>query len=383
MKITRMQAAVTAVSLNVLTATLHADSFGSGLNEFSIDLVEVGNPGNPDDTGTTGSYHSVFGGVPYIFRIGSYEVSEEMINNANAEGNLGITIDIRGPNKPATSVSWNEAARFVNWLNEQAGFTHAYKFAVQPGELGYDSNASIELWTTGDNGYDANNPFRNSNAFYFLPSEDEWYKAAYYSGSGATYYDYATQSDQPTQPTPVFGGTSSGTAVFQQFALTSPADFNDAGGLSHFGTMAQMGNVGEWVESGNDGINNEVDELRTQRGGRWNDTIGFIRSSWNGTTARPTDVNDKVGFRIAARTIDPAESVDITSFTVGPGLATITWITTPAGAAVDIYRSTDLTSWGSPIVAGLLSSSYADDAAPSPRVFYVVVPAGTPYPTSP
>jgi len=61
-------------------------------------------------------------------------VSEDMITKANAEGSLGITKDTRGVDKPATSVSWNEAARFVNWMNTSSGYSAAYKFTLQPGD---------------------------------------------------------------------------------------------------------------------------------------------------------------------------------------------------------------------------------------------------------
>jgi hypothetical protein len=74
----------------------------------------------------------------------------------------------------------------------------------------------------------------------------------------------------------------------------------------------------------------------------------------------------------------PAESIKITSYSGGPGLFSITWATTPPGAAVDVYRSTDLASWGSPIATCLLEGSHSDSEAPSSRVFYIVVPAGSP-----
>ena len=75
--------------------------------------------------------------------MGKFEISEQMIDKANTLGGLGITKDTRGADKPATGVSWNEAARFVNWLNTSTGSTPAYKFALQPGEVGYSANANI------------------------------------------------------------------------------------------------------------------------------------------------------------------------------------------------------------------------------------------------
>jgi len=115
-----MAVAALGLALGIMATTdLHADTFGSGANTFTIDFVTVGDPGNPNDSGTTGSYFTPYGGVAYEFRMGTYEVSEDMINKANTLGSLGITKDTRGTDKPATSVSWNEAARFVNWLNTQ------------------------------------------------------------------------------------------------------------------------------------------------------------------------------------------------------------------------------------------------------------------------
>ena len=110
-------------AMTVPNAAARADSFGSGENAFEIELVTVGDPGNLADT--TGVPNPA-GSVPYTYRIGKYEISEQMINKANAASAeagdpLGITIDERGPDKPATRASWFEAARFVNWLNTSTG----------------------------------------------------------------------------------------------------------------------------------------------------------------------------------------------------------------------------------------------------------------------
>jgi formylglycine-generating enzyme len=108
-----------------LSSEIFADSFGNGANSFDIEFATIGNPGNPPDM--TG-FPRPAGSVSYAYRIGKYEISEQKIDKANALGGLGITKDSRGPNKPATSVSWFEAAQFVNWLNMSAGSSPAYKF---------------------------------------------------------------------------------------------------------------------------------------------------------------------------------------------------------------------------------------------------------------
>ena len=89
-----------------------------------------------------------------------------------------------GVNKPAFGVSWNEAARFVNWLNVSTGHSPAYKFTTN------GTNDNLALWNVGDAGYNASNRFRNANARYFLPDENEWYRAAYYDPTAQVYWDF-------------------------------------------------------------------------------------------------------------------------------------------------------------------------------------------------
>ena len=60
-----------------------ADTFGSGLNTFDIEFVEIGNQGNvadADDGCATCPGTQNFGAVPYMYRIGKFEISEDMIN---------------------------------------------------------------------------------------------------------------------------------------------------------------------------------------------------------------------------------------------------------------------------------------------------------------
>ena len=168
-----MSALVLVAFLSAPVLPARGDVFGSGANSFEIEFVTIGNPGNPPDI--TGKPKSA-GSVPYAYRIGKYEISEQMIDKANALGGLGITKDERGPDKPATSVSWFEAAQFANWLNTSSGHMPAYKFVpidqTSPPEL--VASMAFVLWEPGDMGYNPANRFRNSLAAYFLPSVDEW-----------------------------------------------------------------------------------------------------------------------------------------------------------------------------------------------------------------
>lgn len=274
-----------------------ADTFGSGTNSFEIEFVKIGDAGNPADM--TGQPRPA-GAVPYEYRIGKYEISEQMIDKANTLGVLAITKDTRGPDKPATSVSWFEAARFVNWLNTSTGHTPAYKFVhavTRPPSL------QFELWEPGDFGYDPDNLFRNRFARYFLPSVDEWYKAAYYDPVTGSYFDYPTGSN--FLPTPVAGGTTPGTVVAMQGIPAGPADIMLAGGLSAFGTMAQGGNVEEWEESELDLTNDNPFALRGSRGGGWDASPSSLSAINRGAWA-PTNVTIGTGFRVARVIPEPS-----------------------------------------------------------------------------
>jgi len=221
-------------------------SFGSGANQFNMEFVTIGNPNNDADTTVA---PNPAGRVTYTYDIGKFEVSRDMITKFNASQSLQISLedmtsfDGNGANKPATGISWNEAARFVNWLNTSTGGVAAYNFTTS------GVNDNIAVWTSTDTAdYDSSNPYRSKRAKYFLPSYNEWYKAAYYNPTNSTYYDYANGSD--TAPGAVASGTTAGTAVYD--GQSGPADVNLAGGLSPYGVMGLGGNVFEWEESSGD-----------------------------------------------------------------------------------------------------------------------------------
>ena len=276
-----------ALGCQSASAQLVTESFGSGDNAFTMDFVTIGNPNNAADT--TGDPNPV-GSVAYTYNLGKYEVSRDMITKANSAGTLGITLaDMTsyggdGVNRPATGISWYEAARYVNWLNTSTGGTAAYKF----------SGSTFQLWSEGDAGYNANNMFRNSLAKYVIASRDEWYKGAYGSPDG-TWYNFPTGTD--SKPSAVAGGTDPNTAVYGGQA--GPADITNAGGLSSYATMGQGGNVWEWNETAYDGTNNTAGENRELRGGSWNNTSSRLGASYR-LFDNPSSEDYVYGFRVAS-----------------------------------------------------------------------------------
>lgn len=296
----KLKAAITLAGLLAITITsAPADTFGTTGNEFTIDFVNIGNAGNADDAGAGGGiYSSPYGGVSYSYRMGTYEISQDAIDKATASGLLNVTAGPHTGNEPAADMTWYEAAAFVNWLNTSTGHQAAY-------DLTYSGGWSMNLWSSGNAWQlDGENLYRHKDAYYFLPSEDEWYKAAYHQNDGVTanYWDYATGSNTiPTQA--LTDGTLAGSAVFngsEAGVPADPADVNLAGGLSAYGTMGQNGNVWEWQESAFDGINNTSSEGRAVRGGYWFGVGVYLRSSDRYDATAPELLGNNFGFRIAS-----------------------------------------------------------------------------------
>jgi sulfatase modifying factor 1 len=275
-------AVIVAIGL-IFEPSVRADAFGSGTNVFTIDFVSVGNEGNAADT--TG-----YGAVPYEYRMGVYEISQNNIDQATASGLANVTS--AGPwtgNQPTGRISWFEAAAFVNWMNTSTGRQAAYNVSYSLGLWYMTLWSSGDAWTAG-----GTNLYRHKDAYYFLPSENEWYKAAYFNPSGSNYFLYPTGSD--TQPTPVLGGTNSNTAVFN-LGGPGPAAVTNAGGLSPYGTMAQGGNMTEWIETAFDGNNESAYENRTIRGGGWGSFEGALNSATRGSDGPQSD---NYAFRVAS-----------------------------------------------------------------------------------
>jgi formylglycine-generating enzyme required for sulfatase activity len=156
---------------------------------------------------------------------------------------------------------------------------------------------------------------RNSVAVWFLTSEDEWYKAAYYDGS--TYYDYPTGTD--TTPDNNLPTSDSGnSANFYDGAYTTGSVFypmTDAGAYtlsgSPYGTYDQGGNVWEWNEA-LFGVSDRI-----FRGGSWQQGSSDLQSS-DSLFGDPTDEFDVMGFRVA--TVPEPSSLAMAALGLAAGL---------------------------------------------------------------
>ena len=87
---------------------------------------------------------------------------------------------------------------------------------------------------------------RNVDATIVLPSQNEWYKAAYYDGSSASYFVYPAGSDTPTACSAPTAAPNHGNCNEAVGDLTAVGSYT--GSASPYGTFDQGGNVYEWNE---------------------------------------------------------------------------------------------------------------------------------------
>lgn len=142
---------------------------------------------------------------------------------------------------------------------------------------------------------------------YWIPTENEWYKAAYYdptlnNGSGG-YWLYATRSN--TAPTPVSAnsvgdGSAGNVGNFANYDRRADWNGQDGnvttvgsnGGPSYYGTYDQSGNVLEW--------NDFAGLSLGLRGGDWSGSSAFALSPSSRSTVDPSLEINLIGFRLAS-----------------------------------------------------------------------------------
>ncbi len=313
-----------AALLGSLTVPVHAEptttTYDSNL------WMTVGDPGNAADT-------NGYGAVATSFQIMKYEITNQQykdfltsvaatdtyslynenmgsdprggITRSGSPGSYTYSLKDFMSNKPVNYVSWFDAARLSNWM----------------------MNGSTPLSSTETGAYDLSDgvaasgtaPTVNPRATFYIPTENQWYKAAYYSpnhgGTGVPgYYKFATQSDSVLlsgTAMPNGDGSAGSTGSVANFSRN--ADWNNLdgnvttvgtnGGPGAYGTFDMSGNVSEW---------NDLDEtpnsLRGIRGGGWNGSTYSLSSTSRGTSKVSDENFHSLGIRLAAPVAVPESS---------------------------------------------------------------------------
>jgi formylglycine-generating enzyme required for sulfatase activity len=332
----RLSHVVFSVGLVALLSSLAVSAHAASV---TYQLVPVGNPNNANDTIGAG-----YGGVAYEYQIGKYDVTigqyTDFLNAVAAtdtyglyNANMGTNLNVAGisrsgssgsynysvinnggvsGNRPITYVSWWDSARFSNWMANGQPTGAQNSTTTENGA--YNLNGATSGTAPARN---VTNPNTGATPMYVIPTENEWYKAAYYSpvlnsGSGG-YYTYATQSDaapgnvigsaanQANYKNGVYSVTQSASYSASQNYLTDVGAFTSS--ASFYGTLDQSGNVYQWND-----LTGAAGSLRGARGGSWVNIDAFPLSSSVSLTPDPSEEWDFYGFRLASPVAVPEPS---------------------------------------------------------------------------
>jgi formylglycine-generating enzyme required for sulfatase activity len=290
-----------------------------GAPPLVIETVPVGNPGNAGDPI---QFQGTFGAVDYVYAIGKYEVTAGQyaaflnavaatdtyalydarmwtheagckIERTGSPGSFAYAVAPDWANRPVNFVSWGDAARFANWLHNGQPSGAQDPTTTEDGSYFLDGMTSDE---------ELEDVVREPDASWVVPTEDEWYKAAYHKNDGATgnYWNYPTRanngvSNALVDPDPGNNATFSGPTA-TDYTIGAPYYRTEVGAHENsagpYGTFDQGGNVQEFNETVPE------PDIRGIRGGSW--FWGNILGRWD----RPVDMHSSdqfsdLGFRVA------------------------------------------------------------------------------------
>ena len=258
--------------------------------QVTFNWVTIGDPGNPTDPYT----NSTYGSVAYEFDMATTEVTHaqyvDFLNSVAASdpyalfnglmetnprggirrvGDSGAYVYSCIPgreNHPVMFVSFLDAMRFVNWLHNGQG----------------SGDTETGAYTLGTGLSETRNP----GATFFIPTEDEWYKASYYQpvtsgGDTDSYWLYPISANEMTTADANYAAAVGDTTPVGSY----PANAN--------GVYDLAGNAKEWNET-----YGFMNLTRGISGGSWGN-VQFDLQSLSRFFVLPTQENNTNGIRVA------------------------------------------------------------------------------------
>ncbi len=291
-------------------------SVASSVLGVQMDMVTIGNPGNPGNPAAGG-----LGAVAGIFQLSKFETTnQQYVDFLNAVGannpggifNANMAIDPLGgivqggapgaftysvkagtnpqgvayASAPVNFVSWFSAARFVNWLNNGQSTSPAL---LEDGAYTLNGAISGPL------------PPRNPGATFFLPSLNEWYKAAFHDSvnGGSNYFNWGL-ADNAKPANDVTNLSLLNTANYGHSATPTagPLAVGSYAGLSSYGLYDMMGNVAELTDT----LGNNANRYLAVSGSYATQVANLDAFSaiYTPTSVAGQSATGQIGFRVAA-----------------------------------------------------------------------------------
>jgi len=321
---TKLSLLLVSAALTASIFTTRGATFGVKPAQVRIDVrfVEISATGNLADPATG------LGNVNYLYSIGRDDITVSqyttflnavakkdpyglytptMATNLNIAGILQsattgglFTYSVIGSGRnPIAMVSRLNAARFCNWLHNGQPLAPEGPRTTEDGAYTLNGDTAKGLET------------KNPGARYWIPTLNEWFKAAYYSSTANTYYTYTTGTDvEPgnveTSPTNSANFVLSNLyAVTQSSSYSATQNYLTRVGLfrhsrSPWGTYDQGGDLAQLTDTTNPASMNTTFFIP---GGGWDRGVSYMTAQSTYLDASPTGHYADVGFRVASTAV--------------------------------------------------------------------------------
>ena len=300
--------------------------------------VTVGNKGNTGELSGAGAggagQDRICGAVGYTFNMGKFEVTAGQytaflnaiaktdtyglynahmdtplgwcgctIQRSSSSGSYTYSVASDWANCPVNYVSWGDCARFANWLTNGQPTGAQGLTTTEDGSYYLDGATDTPTLMGVTRIAEAQRTLGKN--YYFIPTEDEWYKAAYHRNDGVTgnYWDYPTASNQIPNNSLIDPDPGNSANIYEsgRYTIGSPYWRTEVGSFensaSPYGTFDQGGNLWEWTETNGPG------QVRALRGASFRcDALDYqMLAAYRNNFTHPASENetDSYGFRVS------------------------------------------------------------------------------------